>query len=92
MATEALKMLQKCFRESTLSRTQVFEWYKAFSEGREVIENFTLVMTSKTIKNTVLENHGVGITEIAENLHISYGSTQHILVNILCKKHVNARQ
>ena len=38
-ATESLKMLQKCFGESTLSRTQVFEWNKAISEGREVVEN-----------------------------------------------------
>jgi len=38
-ATESLKMLQKCFGESTLSRTQVFEWHKAFSEDREVVEN-----------------------------------------------------
>ena len=37
--TESLKMLQKCFGESTLSRTQVFEWHKAFSEGLEVVEN-----------------------------------------------------
>ena len=27
-------MLQKCLEESTLSRTQVFEWHKAFSFGR----------------------------------------------------------
>ena len=33
-ATESLKMLQKCFGESTLSRTQVFEWHNRFSEGR----------------------------------------------------------
>ena len=38
-ATESSKMLQKCFGESTLSRTQVFEWHKAFSEGRGVVEN-----------------------------------------------------
>ena len=38
-ATESLKMLPKCFGTSTLSRTQVFEWHKAFSEGREVVEN-----------------------------------------------------
>ena len=37
------KILRKCFGESTLSRTQVFEWYKAFSEGREVIENLPRV-------------------------------------------------
>ena len=34
-ATESLKILQKCLVESTLSRTPVFEWHKAFSEGRE---------------------------------------------------------
>lgn len=32
-------MLQKCFVEFILIRTQVFEWQKAFSEGSEVIEN-----------------------------------------------------
>ena len=32
-------MLQKCFGEFTLSRTQVFEWHKIFSEGREVVKN-----------------------------------------------------
>ena len=32
-------MLQKYFGESTLLRTQVFEWHKAFSESREVVEN-----------------------------------------------------
>ena len=36
-AAESLKMLQKCFGESTLSRTQVFDWHKASSEGREVV-------------------------------------------------------
>ena len=39
MATKSLKMLQKCLGESTLSITQVFEWHKAFIEGREVVEN-----------------------------------------------------
>ena len=36
---KSLKILQKCFGESTLSRTQVFEWHKEYSEGREVVEN-----------------------------------------------------
>ena len=38
-ATASLKILQKCFGESTLPRTQVFECHKAFSEGRKVVEN-----------------------------------------------------
>ena len=64
-ATESLKMLQKCFRESTLSRTQVFEWHKAISEGREVVENLLHASRSsasvnddniETVKKIVLEN------------------------------------
>lgn len=38
-ATESLRMLQKCFRKFTLSRTDVFKWYKASREDRVVIEN-----------------------------------------------------
>ena len=68
--TESLKMLQKCFGESTLSRTQVFDWHKAFSEGREVVENLPLASRQSTsvnddniekVKKIVLENRRVGI-------------------------------
>ena len=91
MDTKTLKMLHKCCRGSTLSRTEVFEWHKAFSEGREVIENLphanhppTFVNDDKIekVKETVLENHCVNIREIAEGLNISFGSTQHILINV----------
>lgn len=37
-ATKSLKMLEKCFGESNLSRLQVLRWHKAFCDGREVIE------------------------------------------------------
>ncbi|XP_018338920.1 PREDICTED: putative uncharacterized protein FLJ37770 [Trachymyrmex septentrionalis] len=93
-------MLQKCFGESTLSRTQVFEWHKAFSEGREVVENLSHASRPSTsvnddnmekVKEIVLENRRVGIREIAEALNISYGSTQHILVNVLGMKRIAAR-
>ena len=99
-ATESLKMLQKCFGESSLSRTQVFEWHKAFSEGREVIENLphascpsTSVSDDKIEKvmEIVLENRRVGITEATEVLEISYGSTQHIVVHVWGMKCVPAR-
>ena len=58
-------MLQKCFGESSLSRTQVIEWHKAFSEGREVVENFPDANCPSTyvnddniekVKKIVLEN------------------------------------
>ena len=34
-ATEALTMLTKVYGDECLSRTQVFEWFKRFKEGRE---------------------------------------------------------
>ncbi|XP_053990042.1 protein GVQW3-like [Hylaeus volcanicus] len=99
-ATQSLKMLQKCYGESTLSRTQVFEWHKAFSEGREVLENLPHASRSSTsvnddniekVKEIVLGNHRVGIREIAEAFNISYASTQLIVVNVLGTKRDAAR-
>ena len=39
----------------------------------------------------MLENRRVGIREISEDLNISYGSYQHILLNVLGMNRVNAR-
>ena len=97
---ESLKILQKCFWESTLSRMQVFEWHKAFSAGREVAENLPHASHPSTsvnddnikqVKKIVLENRRVGIREVAEALNISYGSNQHIAVHVLGMKRVDAR-
>ena len=99
-ATESLKMLQMCFGESTLSRTQVFKWHKAFSESREVVKNLPHVSRLSTsvnddniekVKKIVLETRRVGIREVAEALKISYESTQHIVVDVLGIKRVAAR-
>ena len=63
-------MLQKCFGKSSLSGTQVFEYHKAFSEGREVVENLPHTSRPSTsvnddniekVKKIVLENRRVGI-------------------------------
>ena len=37
---ESLKMLQKAYGESTLSKTHAYEWYSAFKSGRDVVEDF----------------------------------------------------
>ena len=99
-AMKSLKMLQKCFGESTLSTTQVFEWHEAFSEGREVVENLPHASRPSTsvnddniekVKKIVLENRPVGIRKVAKALNISYWSTQHIVVHVLGMKRVAAR-
>jgi len=38
-ATKAHEMLQKAFKEETLSRTQVFEWFAGFKRGEMSVEN-----------------------------------------------------
>ncbi|GFV68054.1 HTH_48 domain-containing protein [Trichonephila clavipes] len=38
-ATETFAKLQQANGDSVLSRAQVFRWFKAFSEGRESIED-----------------------------------------------------
>ena len=99
-ATESLKMLQKCFRESTLSRTQIFGLHKASSEGREFVENLSHASrlsasvnddNIEKVKKIVLENRRVDIREVAEALKISYGSTQHIVVHVSDMKCVAKR-
>ena len=38
-ATETHDLLRIVYADDSLSRTQVFEWFKKFKEGREVIED-----------------------------------------------------
>ena len=38
-ATETYGLLKEVFRDECLSRTQVFEWFQRFREGREAIAN-----------------------------------------------------
>jgi len=38
-ATETFASLTQTYGETTLSRTMVFKWHKAFKEGREIVED-----------------------------------------------------
>ncbi|XP_015373628.1 PREDICTED: putative uncharacterized protein FLJ37770 [Diuraphis noxia] len=50
-ATETFKKLQQAYGESVLSRAQVFRWFKAFSEGRKLIEDDPRSGRPSTAKN-----------------------------------------
>ncbi|GFU25911.1 protein GVQW3 [Trichonephila clavipes] len=55
-ATETFTKLQQACGDSVLSRAQVFRWFKAFSEGRELIEDEPRSgrpAVSKTAENVV---------------------------------------
>lgn len=97
---ESLKMLQKAFGESALSKTRAYEWYKEFKSGREVVEDLPRSgrpSTSNTdenvaiVKKTVLGNRHVSLREMANELNISYGTVQHIVVDVLGMRRVAAR-
>ncbi|KYQ53448.1 hypothetical protein ALC60_07423 [Trachymyrmex zeteki] len=36
---DALKMLQKAFGDNALSKTRAYQWYRAFKDGCEVVED-----------------------------------------------------
>ena len=98
--SDALKMLQKAFGESALSRTRAYEWYKDFKSGRTVVEDLPRSgrpSTSNTdenvkkVKEIVLENRHTSLREISSELGISYGTAQHIVVDVLGMRRVVAR-
>jgi len=93
-------MLGKAYGESVLSKTQVYDWYKAFKNGRTDVEDLPRSgrpSTSSTdenievVKKTVLENRHTSIRELAQDLNISRESVRLILVDILGMRKVAGR-
>lgn len=99
-AAETLRMLKNAFGEDAMSQNRTFVWHKEFKEGREEVDDMprsgrpSTASTDENIeavKNFVLENRSIGIREIAALLDISFGSAEHILVDILGMRRVAAR-
>ena len=97
---ESLKMLQKAYGECALSKTRVYEWYKAFAEGRKVVKDLPRSgrpSTSSTdenvdkVKEMVLENHHLSLREVARDLSVSHESIRNILHHQLGMRRVAAR-
>lgn len=97
---ESLKMLQKAFGDSAMSKTRAYEWFNSFKEGREVVEDLPRSgrpSTSTTddninkIKKLVLQNRRFSVRELASELSIDKMSVHNILVNILGIKRIAAR-
>ena len=85
------------FVESTISRTQVQLWYNLFKEGRENdahvnVNDYTRPSRPSTsttdinveaVENMILYNRRITIREVADDVHISYGSCQPIFTDVL---------
>ena len=90
-------MLTVAYGESTLSKKNV---YKLFQEGRENVNDEPRSgrpSTSKTdenvqeVKEIVLKNRRITIREIADDLNISFGSCQSIIMDVFGMTRVSAK-
>ncbi|UYV67783.1 hypothetical protein LAZ67_5002034 [Cordylochernes scorpioides] len=87
-------------QEATLDRSNVYRWYKRFSEGREDVndeERAGRPSTSTTdekineVEKMILANRLITVREVAEDLNISIGSCHSIFINDLGMKRVAAK-
>ncbi|XP_011873819.1 PREDICTED: putative uncharacterized protein FLJ37770, partial [Vollenhovia emeryi] len=94
---DAFRMLTVAYGEATLNQSNVYRWYKMFSEGREDVndeERAGRPSTSITdenideVKKIVLANRRITVREVAEDLNISIGS---IFTNDLGMRRVAAK-
>ena len=72
-------MLTAAYGEATLGRSNVYRWYKMFSEGREDVNDEDI----DEVKKIVLVNRRITIREVTEDLNISIGSCHSIFSNYL---------
>ncbi|XP_043071211.1 protein GVQW3-like [Drosophila grimshawi] len=93
-------MLIVAYGEVTLDRSNVYRWYKMFSEGREDVNDEECAgrpSTSTTdekingVEKMVLANRRITVREVAEELDISIGSWHSIFINDLGMRRVAAK-
>ncbi|UYV72184.1 hypothetical protein LAZ67_9002121 [Cordylochernes scorpioides] len=87
---DAFRMLTVAYGEATLDRSNIYRWYKMFSEGREDVndeERAGRPSTSTTdekineVEKMILANRRITVREVAEDLNISIGSCHSIFIN-----------
>ncbi|CAK9827766.1 Mariner Mos1 transposase [Anthophora retusa] len=97
---EALKMLAVAYGDSTISKTQAYEWYKKLKDGRTVVDDLPRSgrpSTSVTdenvekVKEIVHENRRVSIREIVADIRVSFGSVHSVMNDVLGMRRIEAR-
>ncbi|UYV70543.1 RGS7 [Cordylochernes scorpioides] len=97
---DAFRMLTVAYGEATLDRSNVYRWYKMFSEVREDVndkERAGRPSTSTTdekineVEKMILANRRITVREVAEDLNISIGSCHSIFINDLGMRRVAAK-
>ena len=88
-------MLKMAFREEPMDRTQTYEWWKRFKEGRNSVDDdprSERPSTSKTddnvanVREVIGSNRRLTVREVAEDVSISKTVCHEILTENLCMK------
>lgn len=99
-ATETFAKLQQAYGDSVLSRAQVFRWFKAFSEGKESMEDEPRSgrpSTARTdenvdrIRELVRSDRRLTIRMIGEQLNLSHTTVRQVLTNELGMRKICAK-
>ena len=98
-ASEIFTRIQKQFGDNSLKRSQVYEWHQKFSAGRNEVANLTHRRRPKTsrtaenekrIRELIVSDRRITISEIASELGISYVSV-HSIISTLGFRKLTAR-
>jgi len=98
--TETFNKLKQAYGEHALSKSQVFKWYKAFSEGRKSIKDEPRsgrLSTSKTENNVeivralVRSDRRLTVRMIASELNLNHTTVNQILKEQLAMKKLCAK-
>ncbi|XP_025271347.1 protein GVQW3 [Camponotus floridanus] len=93
-------MLTAAFGEFTLSKKNVYKWYKLFTESREDVNDdarpgrpstSTTDDNVEAVKKIVMENRRITIREVAEDVGILVGSCHAIFLGVLGMQRVAAK-
>ncbi|UYV68429.1 hypothetical protein LAZ67_5004294 [Cordylochernes scorpioides] len=97
---DAFRMFTVAYGEATLDRSNVYRWYKMFSEGREDVNvegragrPSTLTTDDKIneVEKMILANRRITVREVSEDLNISISSCHSIFINDLGMRRVTAK-
>ena len=97
---ETDQLLQQAYAEDSMGRTQVFDWFRRFKEGRTSVESDPQSGRPSASKNeemiakvrtVVRNNRRLTVREIAVDCGISVGSCDAVLTDDLHMKRVCAK-
>jgi len=99
-ATETYQLLQQAYGKDAMGRTQVFDWFRRFKEGRTSVESDPRLGRASTsrseemiakVRTVIPNNRRLTVREIADDCGISVGSCDANLTDDLHMKRVCVR-